>query len=318
MKSNHTRSLKTLIILAAVILAARIIRSFPWRGTYQALLGANLLILGVALAVNLMSLVVKGTSWDILLRPLAPHRWSSVQIANLIGSAINCLSVSVAGEAVRIHSIVGRDRIPPEAGIISVIWERLIEGIGLAAFLIIAPIAIPLPGYLRRVQAGAAIIFSVFLFFILAKKNWRIPTWLPQPVHKAALCMVQIGSWRRVGWPVLLGTLNWLIQWSAFHLTLAALGARPKLGASLTALLVTNLSGVLRLTPANVGIFQVTMVASLVKFGVEAERAMAASLALQAIQALPVILVGLLLLLPWTPQRSWRPTVTLGVQKKAL
>jgi uncharacterized membrane protein YbhN (UPF0104 family) len=309
--------LKAIILVAGIILAARAIRSFPWRGTYQALLGVNLMILSAALAVNLISLIAKGTSWHILLRPLAPNRWSSAQIANLIGSTVNCISVSVAGEAVRIHSIIGREEIPLEAGFISVVWERLIEGIGLAVFLILAPTLLPLPNFLRGVQTAAAIILSAFLALIFVKKSWPMPAWLPQPVRQAVLSLMKIGSWRRVFWPVVLGILNWLVQWATFHLTLAALGVQPTPAASLTALLATNLGGVLRLTPANLGIFQATMVASLVTFGVPSERAMAASLALQAIQTLPVIIVGLLFAIPWRlGRKSWRPAGTAACAQK--
>jgi uncharacterized membrane protein YbhN (UPF0104 family) len=317
MTAKQKRLAKGLVVAATVFLAARAIRGFPWRGTYQALLEAHLGVLFAALVVNLFSMIAKGTAWHVLLEPLAPNRWSSAQIANFVGTAANCLSVSVAGEAVRIHNIARRDRVPLEAGIVSVIWARLVEIVGLALFLVCALAVLPLSPLLRSVQVVASVILVVFFALILARKDWELPAWLPKPVHKAIASLVRISSWRRVVWPVALGVMNWIIQWSTFHLVLRALGVRPTLAASLMALLVTNLGGLFHLTPANVGIFQASMVASLVPFGIPAERAMAASLALQAIQVVPIVAIGFLMIMPWRSKGTWGETALIKPQKDA-
>src|SRR3989475_389833 len=59
-----------------------------------------------------------------------------------------------------------------------------------------------------------------------------------------------------------------------------------------TALVATNLSGLLRPTPANVGVVQAALVVGLLPFGVAPEQAVAAGLALQGLQVLPVLLLG--------------------------
>jgi uncharacterized membrane protein YbhN (UPF0104 family) len=307
MTAQQRRLAKRLGVVAVVLLAAGAIRGFPWRGTYQALLGARLGVLLAALCVNLLSMLAKGTAWHLLLQPLASHRWSSAQIANFVGTTANCLSVSVAGEAVRIHSIVRRDKVPLEAGVVSVVWARVIEVVSLALFLAFLPFLIPLPPLWRSVQAIAGLALFAFAALIFARKKWKPPAWFPRRVGRGVASLVRIGSWRRVVWPMALGVGNWIIQWSTFHLVLRSLGASPTLAASLTALLATNLGGLLHLTPANVGVFQATMVASLVSFGIPSERAMAASLALQAVQVIPVVMIGFLTIVPWRSRAVWRP-----------
>jgi hypothetical protein len=317
MTTSQKRLAKVVVIAATGFLAVRAIRGFPWRGTYQALLEAQLGVLFAAFVVNLFSMIAKGSAWHLLLKPLAPNRWSSAQIANFVGAAANCLSVSVAGEAVRIHNIARRDGVPVEAAVVSVIWARLVEIVGLALFLVFAPAALPLSPLWRSVQVVAGVILVPFFAFIFARKDWALPVWLPNPIRKAIVSLVQIGSWRRVVWPVALGVMNWIIQWSTFHLVLGALGVHPSLAASLMALLATNLGGLLHLTPANVGIFQATMVASLVSFGIPAERAMAASLALQAIQVVPIVAIGFLMVMPWRSKGTWGETALVRPQKDA-
>jgi len=50
-----------------------------------------------------------------------------------------------------------------------------------------------------------------------------------------------------------------------------------------------NVGGLIRVTPANVGVMQAALVGALVPFGVAADQAVAGGLALQAIEVLPVL-----------------------------
>jgi uncharacterized membrane protein YbhN (UPF0104 family) len=245
------------------------------------------------MGINLISLLVKGWSWHLLLKPLASNRWRTAQEANLVGATVNCLSVSVAGEAARIHWIVKQDRVPPQAAAASVVWARAVEAAGIALFLLIAPGFLRLPTALGGAQAGAGVLLIILLALILSRRGWRLAVWVPQTLRCTLESFAEIGSPGRLGWPIALALVNWTAQWTTFHLVLVSLGARPSLGASFVALLATNLGGLLRLTPANVGVFQVTMVAALLPFGIASEQGLAASLALQAIQVIPVVALGL-------------------------
>jgi uncharacterized membrane protein YbhN (UPF0104 family) len=299
MTTRHKLALKIVVIVAGLGLAAKAAWSFPWKETYQALLRADMVLLAVATVVNLLSLVVKGTSWHLLLKPLCRNRWSSAQVGNLIGATVNNLSVSIAGEAARIQYVAQRDGLSWPAGAVSVAWARLIEGIGLAVFLVFAPALLHLRSHLGRIQLGAAAVLAIFCSVLFFRKRWVPRAYLPRFMRTALSSLAEIGSWKRVVWPILLSVSNWIFQWATFHLALVAINGRSTLAASFTALLVTNLGGLLRLTPANVGIFQAAMVTSLAAFGVTSERAMAASLALQGLQVVPVVVTGLLFMAPW-------------------
>jgi len=303
-KARRELVLKTMVIVVGLLLALRTIQRFPWKGTQQALFKADLGILCLAAAVNLISLIAKGTAWHILLRSLTRSRWVSVQAANLIGAMVNSFSITVAGDAARIHTIVRRDGVPVQTAIVSLVWSRLLEVITIILFIILGPIFFTVPSYLRGLQAGAAVVLIVFLLIIFLGKSWKPPTRFPQSLRTALSLLSEIRSYKRVIWPLLFAIITWTAQWIIFHLSLLALGAQPSLAASLTALLATYLSGILRLTPANVGIFQASMVASLLAFGIPAEKAMAASLALQGIQVIPVVIIGLVLSISLGPRKS--------------
>jgi hypothetical protein len=63
--------------------------------------------------------------------------------------------------------------------------------------------------------------------------------------------------------------------------------------AAFTALIAVNLGAIVRFTPANVGVTQAAMAGALLPFGVAAEQGVAAGLALQGIQVLPILAFGL-------------------------
>src|SRR5439155_1147272 len=134
-----------------VALALKFFTGFPWQVTFAALLGADRWLLVVALAVNLSSLVAKGWGWHLILKPVAPHSWRVAQEANLVGAAVNDLSVAVAGEAARVHLIVQRGGVPAGAAVSSVVWTRVAEGLALALFLVMAPSVLQLEPWLRGV-----------------------------------------------------------------------------------------------------------------------------------------------------------------------
>jgi uncharacterized protein (TIRG00374 family) len=88
-------------------------------------------------------------------------------------------------------------------------------------------------------------------------------------------------------------SLAWLVQLAAAGAVLHAfhLGGAGWRAAALV-LVLTNLIGILPLTPGNVGTFQVAAVAALTAYGVGAGPAMAFALGLQGVQLLVAVLAG--------------------------
>ena len=86
----------------------------------------------------------------------------------------------------------------------------------------------------------------------------------------------------------------WLVQLAAAYAALHAfhLGGAGWRGAALV-LVVTNLIGILPLTPGNVGTFQVAATAALAAYGIPSGPALAFALGLQAMQLLVGIVAGL-------------------------
>lgn len=266
---------------------------FPWRETPRVLARANPAILGIALAVNLASLVAKGWAWYFLLRPSATCRWRAAQEANLIGAATNSVSVTVVGETARVQDLASREGLPIGAVAASVVRVRAVEALALACFMLLAPAILHLPPLLHGLQITGGALALALAAAAWSGRRVRFLELIPSKVRATLSSVTETGSMGTFLPALLLALANWVALWMTYQLVLSALGIRAPLAASFTALILTNLSGLFRLSPGNVGVTQAAMIVALLPFGVRAHEALAAGLALQAVQILPVLALAL-------------------------
>lgn len=277
------------LVLVGVVLAFRLVARIPWSETAAAFTSMRLSLLLAALLVNLLSPLAKGSAWHWLLRPVAPHSWRAAQEANLLGTAVSSVSVGVTGEAARVSMLARIADVPAGTTALSVAWSRVVEGIGLALLLVLAPLLLHLPPALRGLQIGSAVALAAVIAMSRFQRWAHLIARLPRAVRGSVAQLARMSLGTRLFVPVLLALGSWFSQWATYALVLAAAGLPLRAGASLTALLAVNLSGIGRLTPANLGVTQAAMVGALLPFGAAPEQAIAAGLALQAIQVLPVL-----------------------------
>lgn len=88
--------------------------------------------------------------------------------------------------------------------------------------------------------------------------------------------------------------MAWALQLMACYVTMLALGlpGHANLAAAAAVLLAVNLTAIVPLTPSNVGVFQAGCIAVLHPFGVDASRALAYGLTLQAVEIFDALLLG--------------------------
>ncbi len=279
------------IAAVSAAFAVRFTTRFPWASTAAALRDADWLLLAAAGLASLASMVAKGWAWHLLLRPAWPHRWGDAQAATLVGAAVSTVSVSVSGEAARLQTLAGRREPPLGSAVSSVVWSRITEALALAVFLA-ASLAVQPPGpWVRGVRIGAAAVLGLVALLWVSGGWRRLMACLPARWQRVTGVGSTTGTPALAG-PVALGVANWGLQWLAYHWSIVAVGIAAPPGAALAALVAANLGGILRLTPGNVGVLQAAIVMGLLPFGVEADRALAAGLALQAVQVVPIILAA--------------------------
>jgi putative heme transporter len=292
---NRFRWLFVLLGIVSAALAVRFVLHFPWTGTFEAMVGADWYLLAAAAVANLASLVAKGWSWHLLLRPAAPHRWRTAQAGTFVGAAVNSVSVSVSGEAARVQLVASRDAVPIGAAIWSLVWARVVEAIALVLFLALALALIPTDGWLRRLEVGAWVVLGLLAaltaFGVWPRLVGLLPAgWRPQLQGPTGA----IEPARLVA-PLALATVNWVAQWLSYHWAIGATHVSTSAAVSLVALVMANIGGFFRVTPGNVGVLQASLVIGMLAFHIPEDQALAAGLALQAVQVLPVIAIGVAL-----------------------
>jgi putative heme transporter len=262
-------------ILALVVVGfgARFASRFPWQETWNTILDSNWAVLGLAGSANLLSVAAKGAAWHFLLQAMAPVRARSTQFATFAGAAVNSVSIAVSGEAARMHLVASSDGVPAMVAARSILASRLVEATASGILLMAISFDRSLsPGW-HLGEAGAIIASGTVLVL------WRLA------LRPSGLAL-----------PVLVAGVAWLLQWAGYHWAIAATGIPLQLKHSVTAVVLSNIGGLLRLTPGNVGVLQGAVVLALRPLHVPATQAVAAGLALQAVQVFPVLAIGLLLL----------------------
>jgi uncharacterized membrane protein YbhN (UPF0104 family) len=282
----------TVLTVIAGGFAVRFGLTFPWAHTADMLAGSDWLLLMAASLANVLSLASKAAAWYFLLRPVAPLRLGTAQAATFVGAAVNSISVSVSGEAARAQFIQVRDNVGLGTAAASLVVTRIVEALGLIVFLALAfLLAPPWPGA-RPIGLALGAALGVLLV------GYHVMPW--GRLHSRAL-----GRWHetfihmaatkdRVGLVAALAfaTFGWVGQWLTYHWSIAATHVPVTLAVSLIALVMANLVGILRLTPGNIGVMQGSVILGMRGFDVSAADALAAGLALQAVEVLPVLVIG--------------------------
>ncbi len=311
MKARWTSWLKWAALLAGVLLAARALAHFPWSGVWQALAGANVGWIALSAILLVLSLLAKGAGWHLLMTGGSRKGLMESLRAHMLGAAAMTITVSVGAEAVRIGAIVPRLGIPARRAVAAAAWSRVAEAIALILMLLPASL-VTMPASLRHLRlpaaalSVAAMVAVALLLLPALRERLLLPALLarfPERWRDRMGEAAAIGLDRRMVGPLALALLNWLFQWGAYGAGILAVGIQAPPIAWLAVIIAVNLGGLLHLTPGNVGVLQAGCVFMLGPFGVTAAAALAAGLLLQAVQTLPPLLIGAVLL--GSPWRAW-------------
>jgi uncharacterized membrane protein YbhN (UPF0104 family) len=298
-----------LAILVALVVAYA--RTVDWEHTWAAVRGASLWYLGAAALVNLGSMVLKAVRWWVFLRSLGVTSVGLVLRAAFAGYALNTVLPANGGEAARIVFVARRTHLPSAPVVATVAWDRIFDVAGYVALIAAAALLFRLPGNVAAWRAPAALLLGgvVAVVVWLARRpkptagevlaehppaGATMPARARFYVARVGHSLSALSDPRAFAWAGVLSVGGWVTQVITFDLGARAANLSLPLAGSVAALIAVNLGYALRLTPGNVGFFQVAYAAAVAAFGIDREPAIAAGLLIQAIQMVPVALVGLL------------------------
>lgn len=313
------RAVRTALVAALALgLIALFLRNADLTRVWAEMRTARLDLLGLAVALTVLTFLVRAERWQYLLEPLGNTRFSVAFRTTVIGFAASAVLPARAGEVLRPYLLARQEGLPVTATFATIVVERILDLIAvlllLAVYLLFFDegVAGRSPALYQAITVGAAIatpaaLGVLVLMVLLAGHPERLQHWmltaervLPVRLARAlarlagtfaeGLAVVRRPSrllaslgWSMVLWVVIV-TETWVVA-RAFGI------AMPYAGAYLlTSLLVV---GIALPTPGGVGGFhEAFRLGTTAFFGANNDRAVGAAIVLHAASFVPVLLMG--------------------------
>ncbi|MFL5521063.1 MAG: lysylphosphatidylglycerol synthase transmembrane domain-containing protein [Gemmatimonadales bacterium] len=307
MTASRRRALRVgaLIALAALLVAFG--RRVDWRSAAEVLRAADPLLVAAALALNLLSLGLKGVRWWVFLRPLGQVPLPVVLRATFAGASLNNLLVAQGGEGARVL-LVARATGVSTAGVLAALaLERTLDIASYLLLLVSVAWMVELPAHIARWRSGAALVLAIvgLLVVVLGAAARRAPSnrlgggapsggRLGAYLHRMRTGAALSATPARLVAGMALSLAAWSLQVATYHLAARAAHLPLPLTGSVAALLAVGISFLVRATPGNVGIFQVIYALTVRSFGIAEAPAVAVALLIQTVQVLPTVVIGTL------------------------
>jgi uncharacterized protein (TIRG00374 family) len=257
--------------------------------------GLNFGLVGAAILANLVSIALKATVWKEALETVPsrpPVRYRQVVAAVFIGFLMNSVLAARVGEVGR--AVVLRRRIARDSGVRvplttiggTVVTENVVLSATLVALLVAMTFTVStLP---KPVQKGVTVLVVAVVALIVAVvmveawtrwRHHRNPGLLQErhearwrrALHRAERLVHELSQGqrlfshpRRASIAVLAGLVSWMANLVAIWFTALAFGIHGNaFAAAVVVFAVSNLVGVVQVTPGNVGVFQLAIAIAL-------------------------------------------------------
>jgi uncharacterized protein (TIRG00374 family) len=307
-----------LAVVLSVALVWVFLRNADLARVWDAMRGARLDLVGVAVLITILTHIVRTERWQYLLEPLGPTRFGVAFRATVIGFAVSAVLPARAGEVLRPYLLARREGLSATATFATIVIERVLDLMGVLALLAVYLVAFD-PGMAARdsalfeairvgglVMAPLAAVALATMFVLAGHPGW-LQAWLaaidrilPARLAGAIGRLVRRFSagfgvlrrparlaaslaWTFVLWLVICAE-TWVIA-EAFDIDMSFAGSWL-----MAALLVV---GVAVPTPGGVGGFhEAFRLGATAFFGADNDAAVGAAIVLHATSFLPVTILG--------------------------
>lgn len=310
MNVNVGRVLRALLTLAIIGLLVLFATKVDWHAIMDDLRRAAPVPLALAFLANLISFALKGIRWWIFLRPIGVPSLSLAMRGEFVGAALNNALVANAGEGARVVLVARAARVRSAAVLATVALERFFDVMGYVVMMVVALMVFPLPSSLAvwRPYAIAALVAMIVIIALLARPHahadpaavaamvsQRGPRWfvaLKRYLTEFGASVRELSTPGRFFSALALSLLAWVFIIATYAWTAESLGAPLSLAGNVAVTLAVSVGFLVRFTPGNVGVFQVAYAVTAINFGMTRDTAVAVALLIQAVQILPVTLIG--------------------------
>ncbi|MDQ2766943.1 MAG: flippase-like domain-containing protein [Gemmatimonadota bacterium] len=306
MKPRVVRAVRLGVIAVLLVGMLAYVRRVPWMPAIATMRHASLALLVLALCLHFVALTGKAGIWWTFLRPLGGPRFTTVARGTLMGATLNSLFVGSSGEAGRVLLMSRLTGIPSASVLATVVLERAVDLCGFLTLLACAVLLFPAP---RALGIGASVVLGIV---VVALAHWArgAPvgrhTAAPAASHsvlgrcrryvqRVVASTREIATTRRVAIAFALTLLDWCSELASYSLIAYAAHFPIGVRGSLLALLAVNVGFLVRVTPGNVGVFELVYASVAHSLGFPTDVAIGVALMLHLVQDVPTTVLGLAL-----------------------
>ncbi len=307
-------------VLISLVFLYLALRGQDFAALLAALRGANYWWVIPAILVYFVGVAIRAMRWSVLLRPVCRVSWRDLFSIVTIGYMANNILPFRTGEVVRAYALSQRFQTSKTATLATIIIERLLDGLTMLAFILVASLAVALNSELRHVAVLAAGIFVPALAVALvAARSGRtvehlervsllLPRRFRSRVDRVAragfdgIAALRHGPTLRTA--AVLSVVAWLAEAAMYGLIAYGFGLDLAAAHVLLATAVANLATLIPSSPGYVGPFEAGILLALSGLaGLPRAIVLSYAIVLHAALYLPITLIGLVFW--WQHQLSW-------------
>ena len=281
-----------LVVGGCVIVFAQ---RLDWDQVFRSFEGVDLNLALVATALGIPCVALQGLRWSSLVRALRHVPRITPIAAMYVGQAASAFLPMRAGEAVRTELLSRATGIGRATSLGTVALDHTVNGTVMFAIAGVLPLLLPVPRWMAvTLWSGMLAVIGLGLVVLRLARH---PETAPKGrIHHLVLRvrsgLVAARNPRAVLQAAGFAALSWMIEIVVAMLALRAFGLAHGLPQAMLVLFGVNLAMALPSPPASLGNFEIGAGTALVAFGGSTERAAAFALGYHAMQLLPTLLMG--------------------------
>ena len=290
------------LLLTALIVAT--IGRVDWTLAIAAVAKAKPLPLILAVLLNAMILVFATAQWLLFLpEGVSVARSKMFKIMAIMSTVANS-GPAGGGAAVGVHLLARQEGVGHSVGLSVLLLDQLVEGLVKVAIVLLAIVVVPI-GLEYKAVSATILIGVPTLFFVLtviahrrsalesiSERTTGFLGWMLTKLNLVAANLEALRRPKKLSLTVVLGLLQKLVAALAITCVLIAFGVVTPWWGILAVLVAVNLSTVVSVTPANLGVFEGAAFLVYTSLGISSDTAVALAIVQHAAYLIPLAGIG--------------------------
>ena len=290
------------LLLTALIVAT--IGRVDWTLAIAAIAKAKPLPLILAVLFNAMILVFATAQWLLFLpEGVSVARSKMFKIMAIMSTVANS-GPAGGGAAVGVHLLARQEGVGHSVGLSVLLLDQLVEGLVKVAIVLLAIVVVPI-GLEYKAVSATILIGVPTLFFVLtviahrksalesiSERTTGFLGWVLTKLNLVAANLEALRRPKKLSLTVVLGLLQKLVAALAITCILLAFGVVTPWWGILAVLVAVNLSTVVSVTPANLGVFEGAAFLVYTSLGISSDTAVALAIVQHAAYLIPLAGIG--------------------------